>query len=58
MKSSSKQSGSPKRSKSTSFDEYVKEHGEEVAMPFDDVLRKLVKQKPHANSKSSGKSNK
>lgn len=43
MKSPSKQSGSPKRSKSTSFEEYVKEHGEEEAVPFDDVLRKLMK---------------
>ena len=41
--------------KSQSFEEYVKEHGEEEAVPFDDVLRKLVNQKPHANSKSSDK---
>ena len=58
MTSPSKQSGSPKRSRSTSFKEYVKEHGEEEAVPFDDVLRKLVNQKPHANSKSSGKGDK
>lgn len=43
MTSPSKQSGSPKRSKFTSFEEYVKEHGEEEAVPFDDMLRKLVK---------------
>ena len=49
---------SSKPPKAESFEEYVKKHGEEEAVPFDDVLRKLVNQKPHANSKSSGKGDK
>ena len=49
----------PKKEKAPSFEEYVKEHGEEEAVPFDDVLRRAVaappKHKPKPKKETSGR---
>jgi len=44
-----------KGQKGESFEEYVKQHGEEEAVPCDDVLRRAVS-KPPLESKKRGKS--
>ncbi len=35
-----------KERKGESFEDYVKEHGEEESVPFDDVLRRAVSKPP------------